>query len=413
MLVFQKYQSSATAENVLAALKQRYGGGSRQSHSCPSNAALKSLELLRENIQGIFDKEIDTILKKFIEMFFVPAIKNIRDNLGESSINDDLLKRVYCNLLDHAKNQYTTQSCSVGIRAETPGGSEVVISDSDSNADQNNPSPCAAVGQYTLTFKRKIPEQQSLESPAAKKTFILPLTAEAFQSPILSKQLLQETPTPPRPKPIVWNTSAINIETQFVLDIKVTRAFGMNEIKERLSTKHPELIRYLMDGNDKDWMVQQKIILPTNKNLKYLILVRDEVFKLAEQNPDYQRNLTNNPHEIQPFKVSEFILKKILKFFSDLNYKSRFNFFESTNVIPLMNSTPMLHVIASTAAPSSNTTTIPLLSTSSTSSVAQTSTPSSSASSVVTSRSILSSTHATLSALLSNHNESSVEINDN
>jgi snurportin-1 len=73
-------------EHVLKKLKERYA---LQHHKSANEASTKSLELLRMNIQTIFDKEIDVVIKKFVQLFFVPAIKNIKENLGENSISDE------------------------------------------------------------------------------------------------------------------------------------------------------------------------------------------------------------------------------------------------------------------------------------------------------------------------------------
>lgn len=62
---------------------------------------------------------------------------------------------------------------------------------------------------------------------------------------------MQESQPPPRPKPIYWNTSIVGLDTNFVLDSKASRVLGLIETKDRLSAKHPELIRYMMDNQDK------------------------------------------------------------------------------------------------------------------------------------------------------------------
>lgn len=98
-----------TAENILTALKQRYSGRSAAiSFQSSNDGAIKSLELLRSNIQPAFDKEIDLIVKKFVDAYFVLAIKNIKENLGEHCLQDDQLKSISISLLEHSKSQYLT-----------------------------------------------------------------------------------------------------------------------------------------------------------------------------------------------------------------------------------------------------------------------------------------------------------------
>lgn len=79
-LVFLLFQK---ATNVLNALKKKQ----KQSLSNPN----QSLELLRLNIQYSFDLEIDQLMKKYVQLFFLPAIANINsiqegENVSESQV---------------------------------------------------------------------------------------------------------------------------------------------------------------------------------------------------------------------------------------------------------------------------------------------------------------------------------------
>lgn len=98
-----------TAEHILSALKQRYSGKPTHNNFQSSReGALKSLDLLRSNIQSVFDKEIDLVVKKFIDTYFVLAVKNVKENLGENCIENDQLKSISISLLEHSKRQYIT-----------------------------------------------------------------------------------------------------------------------------------------------------------------------------------------------------------------------------------------------------------------------------------------------------------------
>lgn len=52
-------------------------------------SANKSLDILRQNIQAAVTKDIDQVIKKYLETFFVPAVNNIRTNLGEESVSEE------------------------------------------------------------------------------------------------------------------------------------------------------------------------------------------------------------------------------------------------------------------------------------------------------------------------------------
>lgn len=58
------------AESVHKALKHRYNG---RSHILQTNsdAAIRSMELMRMNIQDAFDREVDTIVKKYIDVLYL------------------------------------------------------------------------------------------------------------------------------------------------------------------------------------------------------------------------------------------------------------------------------------------------------------------------------------------------------
>lgn len=90
MLFFVSFQKSyisnpEMAESVHRALKDRYGGGPQpQRHD---HAAIRSVELMRGCVQDMFNEELDAIVRRYIDNYFKPALKNITDNLGEDVIS--------------------------------------------------------------------------------------------------------------------------------------------------------------------------------------------------------------------------------------------------------------------------------------------------------------------------------------
>lgn len=184
-----------------------------------------------------------------------------------------------------------------------------------------------------------------------------------------------------RTKQVYWNVSNLNTETMFVLDFKANRAFGFApELhKERLASKHPELIRYLPDNNDKDWMIQQKILSPANKNIRFLMLVYDEVMKIS-QSEEYRNKPQVKINELEGFKVPDFILQKMKIFFTELSLRSQ-SF--------LVNSQFLTNVSSTSSTSSSGNVTLHQ-----------------SINQIVRPKTSLSSSHATLSALLSSSSES-------
>lgn len=73
------------AESVHRALKERYSGSLSQQHQ--NNAAIRSIELMRGCVQDMFNEELDAIVRRYVDNYFKPALKNISDNLGEDVIS--------------------------------------------------------------------------------------------------------------------------------------------------------------------------------------------------------------------------------------------------------------------------------------------------------------------------------------
>lgn len=103
------------AESVHKALKSRFTPGRSYSTQSNSDIAIRSMEMMRINIQDEFDREINAIVKKYIDVsaahnkakfglilseekfpqtFFKPALKNVKENLGENSVSVDCVSSV-------------------------------------------------------------------------------------------------------------------------------------------------------------------------------------------------------------------------------------------------------------------------------------------------------------------------------
>lgn len=125
-------------------------------------------------------------------------------------------------------------------------------------------------------------------------------------------------------KHIFWNTAHISGTTKFVLDVQANQAFGFGmDGKERLASKHPELIRYLPDNEDRDWLSSQNVISPHNRNSRFLFLIYEEVCRLQQTHELYRTKTNIDISIMNTFTVPEFMIQKMKLFFVDLNIKSR------------------------------------------------------------------------------------------
>lgn len=123
------------------------------------------------------------------------------------------------------------------------------------------------------------------------------------------------------PKPIIWNIASLTTETLFIFDFKANRALGYFD-RERLINQHPELIRYLTDAQDKDWLIQQRLLSPSHRTYRILLFVLEEVSKIAHTD-EYRLRPNSKLNELTGFKVPEFMLQKMKNVFLKLGQKNQ------------------------------------------------------------------------------------------
>lgn len=70
------FQKAESASNILEALKKR-------KMQSMTSSGVDSLELLRLNLQYYFNEKVNVLMKEFVQSFFEPAIKNIKENTSE------------------------------------------------------------------------------------------------------------------------------------------------------------------------------------------------------------------------------------------------------------------------------------------------------------------------------------------
>ncbi|XP_050333424.1 uncharacterized protein LOC126761367 [Bactrocera neohumeralis] len=329
------------AETMLQRLRQRL--------SCPvqvsgtgatAESAMRSLELLRISVQQSFDHEIDVIIKHYMETYFKPAFKNIKENLGQNVVSEEILQKMSCALLENAKAQYNPYrtlkqplACvSVSTKNITP---QYPVGETTSLRFAVRRPPPKHVEFSELPAKKllTVAAQQQLQTinPSAAsntpegtgnvKTILN--SSSNQQRQIQTPGSLTVAPAPVR-RQIFWNTAHISVTTKFVLDVQANQAFGFGtDGKERLASKHPELIRYLPDNEDRDWLSSQNVIAAQNRNSRFLFLIYEEVCKLKQTHELYRTKANIDISIMNTFTVPEFMIQKMKLFFVDLNIKSR------------------------------------------------------------------------------------------
>ncbi|KAH8395114.1 hypothetical protein KR215_010418 [Drosophila sulfurigaster] len=346
--------TSEMAETMLQRIRQRYNGVHNTESGGSAESAMRALELLRISVQQAFDSEVNDIIKRYMNNYFKPAFGNIKENLGQHAVNEETLQKMSsCALLENAKAQYT----NFVVRQQRATAATTVVNEQQRLAlkrpakpneftTNNNSKLFASNLGFTAAAVKPMPgtsnalsTQQQLQQQQQQQ---LQPQQQLQQQQQQQLQLQQQTqsmqlqrtnimsgplPTPVR-RQIFWNTAQITTSTKFVLDVQANLAFGFSiDGKElggaRLASKHPEIIRYLPDAEDREWLSARGIIPAENRSSRFLFLIYDEVCRLQQTHELYRHKANIDLSMMLTFTVTEPMIQKMKLFFVDLNIKSR------------------------------------------------------------------------------------------
>lgn len=204
--------------------------------------------------------------------------------------------------------------------------------------------------QFFLTTQTPLVQQyfQSAQSPISSTNALIvsTSTAPAFTTNTINPNittaptLLGSTISTPKitTKQVVWNIAppSITSETLFILDSKVTQALGITDFREKLSGITP--FRYVVDNEDLLWLVQQKMLNNVQRIGRIYLLILSEIEKLVDQTAEYKNSPNLKLNELVGFKVPEFLYKKIQKFSSSQFLLSVANPQSQNIIVPASNS---------------------------------------------------------------------------
>ncbi|CAH0556168.1 unnamed protein product [Brassicogethes aeneus] len=246
----------------------------------PSSSA-KSLDLLRKNLQNAINKDIDNIIKKYLETFFQPAIHNIRNNLGKDSVGEEHIKQVCKNMLEEAKIMYKSSS-----RDSSPYD----YSDSDSGKRKESDTDSETNQPITGKIKKTQKSKNANNSLGCDFTnYKLPVKRDG-------------------PK---WNPNRMSENTLFIMGARANKVLGYGQTRGRLYVRHPNLVRYSGDQEDKEWLAS-KNLMPPSGGKAYLMLLED--IEELTRSDEYKNNPNLQMHELKGFQVPPFLLTKMKNF---------------------------------------------------------------------------------------------------
>lgn len=343
-------------------------------------------------MQSSFDKEIDVIVSKYRDKFFLKAVQNLKRNLGDHAVTENdvrtrdeqeiysginfipfQLSSVLQKMVQQSSIQY--RNCpSIVNNSMFPSadpGSLFDLSDSDCSPENTNtslplfnatfqkysPFPVwknSATATERNTRKRSSQQSESItdggggQGPPATTA---PMTSKKQQQKLWSSfDILHSTLTRPsnskssfsssssnntttgqfRSK-VTWNTSAVTKDTQFVLDSEANKLFRRTATdlgEYRVAVMHPELIRYTPDNaEDMDWLVGERHVPVALRHSSVQLLVRDEVVRLKRTaKPDWTiggAGTGGEDAQLVGFKVPEFMIRKMHKYFTELSIRNQ------------------------------------------------------------------------------------------
>ncbi|XP_046981386.1 deoxynucleotidyltransferase terminal-interacting protein 1 [Schistocerca americana] len=272
---------------------------------CITSAA-KSLDILRLNIQAAVNKELDLVIKKYLEKFFQPAVDNIRNNLGAGSVTEDHIREVCRQILEDAKQMYCSGPQS---RGSSPSN-ELSDSETGSISDHRFGRPAT---RSPLLRRRKESDTDSETSQSARRK----RSKTRLPSGLCDRTIPIKIPKSDssRSEGSKLDPSRILKETLFVMGARANKVLGFGQTRGRLYMKHPGLLRYTGDQEDKEWLLRHNLMSPTGG--KAYIMILDDIRELAETE-EYRNSPNLLLHELKGFEAPEFMLRKIRAFLSHM-----------------------------------------------------------------------------------------------
>ncbi|CAG7834057.1 unnamed protein product [Allacma fusca] len=315
--------------SILKPPLSKSAGSSSSKASMSYTSAAKSLDLLRQNLQRSINTEIQTVISRYLEVYFKPGIENIKNNLGPDAVTEDHIQNMCRQILEEAKRMFPVYSSSSPSSCNTSSAIDQI--DSDYQSSQNNSSNANDGVKLPLTspsfgIKREsdTDSEASSMSNASKKlkksgnsksgaAGSASSTANNTNNNNTTSTNSSASPNKPK-KPsgpsrkhvAQWDANKLTPDTLFIMGAKANKALGFAQTRGRLYVKHPGLFKYASDSDDKEWLSKNKL-MPATGGRAYIMLLED-IEKLAKDN---KLNVTINYEDIKGFRVPDFILNKM------------------------------------------------------------------------------------------------------
>lgn len=108
-----------------------------------------------------------------------------------------------------------------------------------------------------------------------------------------------------------WDPDRIHENTLFIMGAKANKVLGYGQTRGRLYVRHPELLRYSGDQEDKEWLASKNLMPPSGGKAYMMIL--DDIKELT-MSDEYKNSPNLQLHELQGFEAPIFLKNKIKAF---------------------------------------------------------------------------------------------------
>ncbi|RMZ94884.1 deoxynucleotidyltransferase terminal-interacting 1, partial [Brachionus plicatilis] len=283
----------------------------------------KCIQILKQNIQFIFNKEIKQLVDQFKMSFIDPAVKNFNKNKTNPKISENDMLVFLLSLIEDAKNNiFETDSENFESKYASNDLAKRKL-DSESSEDVTG----SELSDESLRKKSKCLANE-INLNDNQKNVKKELIFDSDTKFVLGKNV---------------NDVFLEIQQQFYevnsedSNSSVTLNDSINP--KSIYSRFPNLFRYEADQQDRQWLNENHII--KRKNIKCNILLLDDIFELFKNNFKLNSNVVVNEKNddnrqeqnetqdekdlilknLKTFCLPEFILNKLNKRYSIKNSK--------------------------------------------------------------------------------------------
>lgn len=284
----------------------------------PINCPFKSINLLRQFLQTKINQEIRDILQKYRQTFLEPVFTNVRQNLGNNELANELdINAIMHQVLDEAKKMFPldeNDKMLAKLRQQEQdndcGKDRQPNHHHNSNNQQTStvlnssgrPRGRPKLNRTVLKTKAKRKRNKTIISISNANHNLVTTDNDATDNSTLKNKLIDDNEGK-------WDPSRLSTKTLFVLGSKANKALGFGAARGRLYSKHANLFRYIGDHEDKEWLHRNQL-MPTTGGKAYL-LVRDDIIELLNSD-EYRETPGVDIDEMgEGFTVPQSMIDKI------------------------------------------------------------------------------------------------------